>query len=191
MPGSFRRTGRRRDLAVPPPGETLLDRLLDAGMRVLAIGKVAEVFAGRGITESIPTDSNREGVEAALEAMRDDGGDLVYANLRDFDARYGHRNDVRGFARALEELDGLVPALLGTLRRDDLLLLTADHGCDPTDVSTEHTREYAPIVAAGALVAPGTDVGSRESLSDVSATVARHLGVEPLAGRSFLDAPMG
>jgi phosphopentomutase len=191
VPGSFRRTGRRRDLAVPPPGETLLDRLLEAGMRVLAIGKVSEVFAGRGITESIPTDSNREGVEAALEAMRDDGGDLVYANLRDFDARYGHRNDVRGFARALEELDGLVPALLGTLRRDDLLLLTADHGCDPTDVSTEHTREYAPLVAAGALVSPGTDLGSRESLSDVSATVARYLGVEPLAGRSFLDPPMG
>ncbi len=102
VPGSFRRTGHRRDFAVPPPGETLLDRLQQAGRRVLAIGKVAEVFAGRGVTESIPTDSNRDGLEAALEAVRDDGGDLVYINLRDFDARYGHRNDAKGFARALE-----------------------------------------------------------------------------------------
>lgn len=188
VPGSFRRTGRRRDFAVPPPGETLLDRLRAAGKRVLAIGKVAEVFAGRGVTESIPTDSNREGVETAVEAMRDDGGDLVYANLRDFDVRYGHRNDAKGFGRALEELDGIVPALLSALRRDDLLLFTSDHGCDPTDVSTEHTREYAPLVAVGAGVEPGTDLGTRETLSDVSAAVAVHLGVPPLAGRSFLEA---
>ena len=188
VPGSFRRTGRRRDYAVPPPGETLLDRLAASGRRVLAIGKVSEVFAGRGVTESIPTDSNREGVEAALEALRDDGGDLVYLNLRDFDARYGHRNDARGFARALEELDGLVPAILGALRDGDLLLLTADHGCDPTDVSTEHTREYVPLVASGAGVAPGRDLGTGTTLADVSATVAAHLGVAPLAGRCVLGA---
>jgi phosphopentomutase len=187
VPGSFRRTGRRRDFAVPPPGETLLDRLQAAGKRVIAIGKVAEVFAGRGVTESIPTDSNREGVEAAVEAMRDDGGDLVYANLRDFDVRYGHRNDAKGFGRALEELDGLVPALLSALRPSDLLLFTSDHGCDPTDVSTEHTREFAPLVAVGAGVEPGADLGTRETLSDVSAAVAAHLGVPPLAGRSFLE----
>lgn len=187
VPGSFRRTGHRRDFAVPPPGETLLDRLQAAGKRVLAIGKVAEVFGGRGVTESIPTDSNREGIETALEAMRDDGGDLVYANLRDFDVRYGHRNDAKGFGRALEELDGLVPALLAALRRDDLLVLTADHGCDPTDVSTEHTREYAPLVATGAGIAPGADLGTRETLADVAATLAAHLGVPPLAGRSFLE----
>ncbi len=188
VPGSFRRTGRRRDFAVPPPGETLLDRLQVAGKRVLAIGKVSEVFAGRGVTESIPTDSNRDGVEAALEALRDDGGDFVFLNLRDFDTRYGHRNDPKGFARALEELDGLVPGLLGALGRDDLLLLAAEHGCDPTDVSTEHTREYAPLVAVGAGVPPGTDLGTRETLADVSATVAGHLGVAPLAGRDFLAA---
>ena len=189
VPGSFRRTGRRRDFAVPPPGETLLDRLTGEGKRVLAIGKVAEIFAGRGVTESIPTDSNREGIEAAVEAMRDDGGDLVYVNLRDFDSRFGHRNDVKGFARALEELDGLLPALLGTLRPADLLLMTADHGCDPTDISTEHTREYSPIVVAGTGVAPGIDLGTRDSLADVSATVAAHLGVARLAGRGLLDEP--
>lgn len=187
VPGSFRRTGRRRDFAVPPPGETLLDRLQASGKRVLAIGKVAEIFAGRGVTESIATDSNRDGVEAAVEALRDDGGDLVYVNLRDFDGRYGHRNDVKGFARALEELDGLLPGLLDTLREDDLLLLTADHGCDPTDASIEHTREYVPLVAAGAGIRPGADVGTRETLADVSATVAAHLGVPSLAGRSVLD----
>jgi phosphopentomutase len=186
VPGSFRRTGRRRDFAVPPPGEMLLDRLLRAGKRVLTIGKLAEIFAGRGVTESIPTDSNREGVESALEALRDDGGDLVYVNLRDFDSRYGHRNDAKGFARALEELDGLVPALLGTLREDDLLLLTADHGCDPTDVSTEHTREFVPFVAAGPSVRAGVDVGTRETFADVSATLADHLGVDRLAGKSVL-----
>ncbi len=187
VPGSFRRTGRRRDFAVPPPGDTLLDRLQGAGKSVLAIGKVSEIFAGRGVTESIPTDSNREGVETALEALRDDGGDLVYLNLRDFDARFGHRNDTKGFARALEELDGAVPALLGALRERDLLLFTSDHGCDPTDVSTEHTREYAPLVAAGAGVPPGRDLGTRDSLADVSATVAAHLGVAPLAGRNLLE----
>ncbi len=186
VPGSFRRTGHRRDFAVPPPGETLLDRLQQSGRRVLAIGKVAEVFAGRGVTESIPTDSNRDGLEAALEAVRDDGGDLVYVNLRDFDSRYGHRNDAKGFARALEELDGFLPALLAALRPDDLLVLTADHGCDPTDVSTEHTREFVPLVATGAGVAPGADLGTRETLADVAATLAAHLGVPPLAGRSFL-----
>lgn len=188
VPGSFRRTGRRRDFAVPPPGETLLDRLAASGRRVLAIGKVSEVFAGRGVTESIPTDSNREGVEAALEALRDDGGDLVYVNLRDFDARFGHRNDARGFARALEELDGLVPAVTAALREGDLLLVTADHGCDPTDVSTEHTREYVPLVASGSGVVPGRNLGTRTTLADVSATVAAHLGVAPLAGRSVLGA---
>ena len=191
VPGSFRRTGRRRDFAVPPPGETLLDRLTEAGRRVLAIGKVAEIFAGRGVTESIPTDSNREGVETAVEALRDDGGELVYANLRDFDARHGHRNDAKGFARALEELDGLLPALLGALRPDDLLLVTADHGCDPTDASTEHTREYVPLVVAGRGAAPGTGLGTRETLADVSATVAAHLGVAPLAGRSVLGRVAG
>lgn len=187
VPGSFRRTGRRRDFAVPPPGETLLDRLHGAGKRVLCIGKLAELFGGRGVTESVPTDSNREGIEAAVEAMRDDGGDLVYANLRDFDVRHGHRNDARGFGRALEELDGLVPKLLSSLGPRDLLLVVADHGCDPTDVSTEHTREYAPLVAAGPGVRPGADLGTRASLADVSAAVAAHLGVPPLAGRSFLE----
>lgn len=191
VPGSFRRTGRRRDFAVPPPGETLLDRLQAAGRRVLAIGKVAEVFAGRGVTESIPTDSNRDGVEAALEALRDDGGDFVFLNLRDFDTRFGHRNDAKGFARSLEDLDGLVPALVGALLEDDLLLMTAEHGCDPTDASTEHTREYAPLVATGAGVRAGNDVGTRETFADVSATVAAHLGVAPLAGRNLLPVLRG
>lgn len=188
VPGSFRRTGRRRDFAVPPPGETLLDRLQAAGKRVLAIGKVSEVFAGRGVTASIPTDSNRDGVEAAIEALRDSRGDFVFLNLRDFDTRYGHRNDAKGFGRALEELDGLVPGLLEALGSDDLLLFTATHGCDPTDVSTEHTREYAPLLAVGAGVRAGADIGTRETLADVSATVAGHLGMAPLAGRDFLAA---
>lgn len=187
VPGSFRRTGRRRDLAAPPPGETLLDRLCEAGKRVLSIGKGGDLFGGRGVSEAIPTDSNREGMEAAIEAMRDDGGDLVYANLRDLDVRYGHRNDARGFGRALEELDGLVPRLLSVLAPGDLLLLTADHGCDPTDVSTDHTREYVPLVAVGPGVRPGADLGTRPSLSDVSAAVAAHLGVPSPAGRSFLE----
>lgn len=186
VPGTFRRTGRQRDFVVPPPGETLLDRLSAAGRRVLAIGKVAEIFAGRGVAESIRTDSNLEGLETAVEALRDDGGDLVYLNLRDFDALYGHRNDARGFARALEDLDGFVPAVLDALRPDDLLLLTGDHGSDPTDASAEHTREYVPLVVAGHGVDAGADVGTRETLADAGATVAAHLGIDAPAGRSVL-----
>ncbi len=186
--GTFRRTPHRRDFATPPPGETLLDALSAAGRRVLSIGKVDQLFAGRGIAEAKATDSNAEGLERTLAAVRERDDDLVVSNLAEFDSRYGHRNDPLGFARALEELDGALPELTGALREGDLLVLTADHGADPTDISTDHTREYVPLLAFRPGARPGGDLGTRATLADVAATAAEHLGVPAPSGTSFLGA---
>jgi len=184
-PGTFTRTHRRRDYSVPPPGPTLLDRVLGSGGRVHGIGKIEDLFAGKGLTSAVHTESNRDGLEKTAAAIRDRGDDLLLSNLVDFDTKYGHRNDPAGYARALEELDGFVPALLAGLRPGDLLMLTADHGGDPSDVSTDHTREYVPVVAAGPGVRGGADVGTRSTFADVGATAGEHLGVAAPGGTSF------
>jgi phosphopentomutase len=183
--GRFTRTHRRRDFSVPPPGPTLLDRCRDKGLAVHGVGKIEDLFAGRGLSSAVHTESDRDGLEKTLAALSDRAADLVLANLVDFDTKYGHRNDPAGFARALEELDAFVPALLAGLDGEDLLVLTGDHGCDPSDVSTDHTREYVPVVAAGAGVASGADVGTRPTFADVGATVAEYLGVPSPGGTSF------
>jgi phosphopentomutase len=186
-PGSFVRTHRRRDYAVPPDGPTLLDALKAGGRRVYGIGKIEDLFSGRGLTDAVHTESNRDGLEKTVAALsRDD--DFVFSNLVDFDTKFGHRNDPKGYARALEELDAFVPALLAGLREGDVLMFTADHGGDPSDVSTDHTREYVPMVAAGPRVRAGVDVGTRATFADLGATLAEHLGVPPLGGASFLSA---
>ena len=187
-PGSFTRTHRRHDFTVPPDGPTLLDALKTAGRRVFGIGKIEDLFSGRGLAQAVHTESNRDGLEKAVAAVRERDDDFVFTNLNDFDTKFGHRNDPAGYARALEELDGFVPALLGAMRDGDLLMLTADHGGDPSDVSTDHTREFVPMVAAGPRVRAGADVGTRATFADLGATVAEHLGLPPLSGASFHSA---
>ena len=187
-PGSFMRTHRRHDYTVPPDGPTLLDELATEGKRVYGIGKIEDLFSGRGIARAVHTESNRDGLQKTVAALSASDDDFVFTNLNDFDTKFGHRNDPSGYARALEELDGFVPALLAGLREGDVLMITADHGGDPSDVSTDHTREYVPMVAAGPRVRAGVDVGTRATFADLGATVAEHLGVPPLGGASFLSA---
>ena len=187
-PGSFRRTHRRKDFSVAPPFPTLLDVLKESGRTVHALGKIEDIFAGRGMTSAVHTESNNDGIEKTVGAIRNRNDDLIFTNLVDFDTKYGHRNDPIGYGKALEEFDSFIPEFLGALRPMDILFISADHGGDPSDVSTDHTREYVPVVAAGPRVLSGADVGSRESFADLGATVAAHLGVEPLAGKSFLPA---
>lgn len=185
-PGRFSRTHRRKDFSVEPPSPTLLDVAVEAGRKVHAIGKIEDIFAGRGVTSAVHTESNRDGIEKTIGAIRHRDDDFVFTNLVDFDTKYGHRNDPVGYARSLEELDSFIPEMLGALRPADLLFFSADHGGDPSDVSTDHTREYVPVVAAGPRVVAGTDLGTRASFADLGATVAAHLGLPPVAGRSFL-----
>jgi phosphopentomutase len=184
-PGSFRRTANRRDLAVPPPAPTLLDRLVAAGGTVHAIGKIADIFAGRGITRSVKAADNAAGFEATLAAA-DAAEDrtLVFANFNDFDTLYGHRRDPAGYARALEDFDARLPGLEARLLPGDLVVVTADHGCDPTYEGTDHTREHVPVLAFGPRIAPGA-LG-RRAFADVGQTIAAHLGLAPLSeGSAF------
>ena len=187
-PGAFTRTHRRHDYTVPPDGLTLLDELKAQGMSVYGIGKIEDLFSGRGVAKAVHTESNRDGLEKTVAAISGGDDDFVFSNLNDFDTKFGHRNDPKGYARALEELDSFVPALLAGLREGDLLMFTADHGGDPSDVSTDHTREFIPMVAAGPRVRAGVDVGTRATFADLGATVAEHLGVPSLGGASFLPA---
>ena len=185
--GAYYRTPRRHDFSVLPSGETVLDRMTSSGIPVIAVGKVSDLFAGRGIGESVPTESNAQGVEAILGAMKAARRGLIFANLVDFDMLWGHRNDVEGFARGLEEFDERFEEILGRMERDDLVIVTADHGNDPTTPSTDHSREYVPLLVAGRRVRAGADLGTRDSFADVGATLAELFGIAgPAAGRSFL-----
>lgn len=184
-PETFQRTRRRHDFAIPPPPGMLLDRLAEQGIAVIAIGKIADIFLGRGIRERVPMESNADGMAQTLAALGKLAGGLIFVNLVDFDMLYGHRNDVEGFARALEEFDAQLGGLLAALAPDDLLLLTADHGCDPTTASTDHSREYAPLLAFAATAA-GVALGTRSSLADLGATVAENFGVPLHQGHSML-----
>lgn len=191
-PGAFRRTYDRRDYAMPPPRPTVLDALAGAGWPVIGVGKIHDIFAGRGVTESIHTEGNDDGCRRTLELARTVERGLVFVNLVDFDMTYGHRNDAAGYARALESFDVHLGTLLGLLRPGDLLLLTADHGCDPTAPGTDHTREHVPIVAQLAGGGPGGDLGLRDSFADVGATVAEFFGVPGTGhGTSFLERLRG
>jgi phosphopentomutase len=187
-PGSFKRTGHRRDFAVPPPGPTLLDLLQATGMPVIAIGKIDDIFCKRGITQIDHTTNNRDAIETTLRHARDGyESALIFTNLGDFDTLYGHRRDPKGFAEALEEFDGALPHLIGSLRNSDILMITADHGCDPTwPYHTDHTREEVPVLVAGPCVRPEVCVGTRESLSDISATILEAFGLgKGEGGKSF------
>ena len=176
--GAFRRTANRKDFSVRPTGETVVERLFRNSRKVVGIGKIADIFDRVGISQEIRSESNTDGMEKTIGLVRDSDADFIFTNLVDFDSKYGHRNDVHGYARALEEFDGEIPALLDSLREADMLFITADHGCDPTDVSTDHTREYVPIVAAGPSVKPGVALGTTDSFAHLGVTVCELLGVE-------------
>ena len=184
--GRWQRTPRRRDFSLAPPAETLLDRLHARGTPVITVGKVDELFAKRGVSDAIHTRDNSEGEAALLDLARKSGEGLVFANLVDFDQQYGHRNDAPGFARALERFDETLGPLLGRLRGDELCVVTADHGNDPTTPGTDHTREYVPLLVAGARV-HSTGLGTRETFADLGVTLAELFGAGRLAnGTSFL-----
>jgi len=190
-PGAFRRTYNRRDYALIPPAPTLLDHLLAAGQTVIGVGKISDIFAGRGLTRSLHSEGNADGLRLTLEALPTFERGLLFVNLVDFDMLYGHRNDVPGFARALAELDAWLPAFQATLRPGDVAFLTADHGNDPTTPGTDHTRERVPLLAFGPDVR-AVPLGTRGSFSDLGQTIAAALGAPPIArGASFLDLLAG
>jgi phosphopentomutase len=188
QPGSFTRTANRHDFALDPIGETLLDRLTGAGIPVRSIGKVNDLFAGRGIGRAVPTASDAEGADRIVEAIGDAPPGLVFANLVDFDTQYGHRNNVAGYAANLERFDDRLGPMLDALTATDLLIVTADHGNDPSTPSTDHSREYVPLLLTGARVRRGVDVGTRSTFADLGQTLAANFGVGRLAhGTSFLE----
>ena len=185
--GRFQRTPNRRDFALTPFAPTLLDRLKDAGHPVVAIGKIEDLFAGRGMTAAIHTTSDDHGMDEIEAAMRSTAAGLIFANLVDFDAVHGHRNDLAGYAGNLERFDLRLAKLLPRLAPDDLLIITADHGNDPSTPSTDHSREYVPVLLYGAGVRAGTNIGVRATFADLGQTIADMFGVGPLAhGTSFL-----
>ena len=187
-PGAFTRTANRHDYALDPTGDTLLDLLTQRGVPVVAIGKVKDLFAGRGITRATPTASDDEGVTRILEAMETEPVGLIFANLVDFDTVYGHRNDVDGYAMNLERFDGRLESVIGRLGASDLLIITADHGNDPTTPSTDHSREHVPLLVTGSRVRRGAPLGTRQTFADLGQTLAANFGVGPLGhGTSFLE----
>lgn len=183
-PGQFTRTANRKDFAVPPPAGMLLDQLAGEDVPVYGIGKIADIFLGRGIYRSVKTKDNADGMRATLQAMQEQSDGLIFVNLVDFDQLYGHRNDVAGYAAALEDVDRWLPNL--RLDEQDLAILTADHGCDPTTSSTDHSREYTPLLVYGPKVRASVNLGTRATLADVGQTVAEIFGTGIKAGSSFV-----
>jgi phosphopentomutase len=186
-PGSFTRTANRKDYAVPPPHGMLLDRLAERGVDVHGIGKISEVFLGRGIRRCAKTKNNADGMARTLAALEETDRGFIFVNLVDFDQVYGHRNDVEGYGAALEQFDSWLPEFFARLGEGDLCLFTADHGCDPTTPSTDHSREYVPLLACGPRVRGGVDLGVRATLSDIGRTVAQNFGAPLEKGTSFLS----
>ena len=186
--GNRVRTPDRRDYAVSPHSETLLDKIKASGQTVYAVGKIHDIFNGRGITESVHTAGNMDGVDKTLEAMKKVPDGLIFTNLVDFDSLYGHRRDPEGYGRAIMDFDRRLPEILALMREDDILFITADHGNDPVHAGFDHTREYVPVVMTGNNVKAGIDLGTRSCFGDLGQTIAEYLGTEPTAiGKSFLE----
>lgn len=184
--GSFKRTANRRDFSLKPTRKTILNHIADAGMDVYAVGKIEDIYAGSGITRAVHTKSNMDGVDRTLEYMKEDARGLIFANLVDFDMVYGHRNNSEGYANALIEFDNRLPEIIESLREDDVLIITADHGCDPTTPSTDHSREYIPVLVYGSSVKPGVNLGVRNTYADIGKTIGELLELETdIEGNSF------
>jgi phosphopentomutase len=191
-PGSFKRTANRHDYALDPTGETLLDLLTRNGTPIVSIGKVHDLFAGRSTGRAVHTASDADGMDRIEEAMRDTPAGLLFANIVDFDVLYGHRNDVAGYAANLERFDGRLARVLPHLGETDLLIVSADHGNDPSTPSTDHSRAYVPLLLAGSRVAAGRHLGTRPTFADLGQTLAENFGVGRLAhGTSFLEEVVG
>ena len=185
-PGSFYRTENRHDYAVPPPRENLLPLLSDHGLDVVSIGKIASIYDSHGVTQDLKAKNNQQSIEQTIKALHDDTRGLIFSNLVDFDMLYGHRRDTEGYARALEHFDSRWPEIENAMRQDDLLIVTADHGNDPTYRGTDHTREYAPLIVFGKKAKANVNLGTRQSLSDIGKTIAENFGLNLHAGDSFL-----
>lgn len=177
-PGNFTRTSRRHDYSLLPPKDTMLDQLKEAGYDVIGVGKINDIFAGKGITEFVRTSGNPEGIERTIEYMDKDFEGLCFVNLVDFDMLYGHRNDVDGYAKALTCFDEKLPEIMDKMREEDILMITADHGCDPGTPSTDHSREYTPFLMYGRPVPQGRNLGTRPTFADIGATILDYFGVE-------------
>ncbi|MBE6012341.1 phosphopentomutase [Anaeropeptidivorans aminofermentans] len=187
-PGSFKRTSNRKDFSIEPIKDTMLDYIKASGLQVAAVGKIEDIFSGKGITQAVHTTSNMDGVDKTLDYMDTVENGLIFTNLVDFDMLYGHRNDVDGYAEALIAFDNRLPEIKAKLRPDDILMITADHGCDPTTESTDHSREYIPLLIYGDKVKAGTNIGTRKTFSDIGKTILDYLSVEgKLDGESFLN----
>ena len=190
--GKYVRTENRKDYAIPPFSDTILDALHNRGKQVVAIGKIEDIFCHRGIDTVDHTKNNHTGIEATQRFIDSGEGSFIFSNLVDFDMLYGHRRDVEGYAKALEYFDEKLPHMLADLKEEDLLFITADHGCDPTHTGTDHTREYIPLLVAGKKVKAGTDLGVRRSFADIACTVYEYLtGEKWSVGESFLPALLG
>ncbi len=184
--GNFSRTSNRRDYSLDPFDKTILDIVSDNNYDVMAVGKIEDIFNGKGITKAIHTKDNMDGVDKTIEFLKTDTKGIIFTNLVDFDSKYGHRRDATGYKKALEELDLRIPDILNNLKKSDILIITADHGNDPTYKGTDHTREYTPIIAYGKEIKSNVNLGTRKSFADISATIADILRVEPLQyGESF------
>lgn len=185
-PGNFVRTANRHDFSLEP-ARNILDFIIESGQKVVGVGKIQDIFAGRGISESVRTKNNRDGIEKILSIMKKKFDGLIFANLIDFDQLYGHRNDAGGYAQALEEFDAFLPDIMAAMLPEDMLSITADHGCDPTTVSTDHSREHVPLLIYGKNLSAGIDLSLRNSFADLGRTIADHLGVKVkgIEGESF------
>src|SRR5215210_7991616 len=190
-PGAFRRTENRHDYAVPPPRDMLLPVLSNAGLDVVAVGKISSIYDAAGVTKELPGKNNDQSIDETILALNEESRGLVFSNLVDFDMLYGHRRDVEGYARALEHFDARLPEIESAMREGDLLIITADHGNDPTYRGTDHTREYAPLLVYGPRARAAVNLGDRASLADIGQTVAENFGLRLKAGESFLSQIAG
>lgn len=185
--GAFYRTENRHDYAVPPPRENLLVALADDGLDVVCIGKIASIYDSSGVTQDLTAKNNEQSIKQTIHALQQKTRGLIFSNLVDFDMLYGHRRDTEGFARALEHFDSLLPEIEAAMDPSDLMMITADHGNDPTFPGSDHTREYAPLLVYGKSARPGVNLGSRDSLADIGQTIAENFGLKLTAGESFLS----
>lgn len=186
--GSFKRTSNRRDYALDPFGKTALEYIKENGMSVAAVGKIEDIYNGKGVTEAVHIKNNMDGVDKTLEYMDKIDNGLIFTNLVDFDMLYGHRNDPKGYGKAIEDFDGRLNEIYSKLRDEDILIITADHGCDPTTESTDHSREYIPILVYGKKVKGGTELGIRDSFTDIGKSILHYLGIDnSLEGKSFIS----
>jgi phosphopentomutase len=191
-PGNFVRTERRKDFSLEPIRETVLDRAISKGIDVYAVGKIEDIFAHRGITRSNHTGNNKDGIRATISFMKEIQRGIIFTNLVDFDTQYGHRNNAQGYADALKEFDDAIPEIISEMHKEDLLVITADHGCDPTTTSTDHSREYVPLLVYTPSNEHGESLGIRDTFSDIAQTIAENFGLERFEhGKSFLEQIRG